>query len=445
MDLNERVDNFHRFECNLTEDEKKYWDVYRHDLFLAVVYNDTEISRKITKKNKHNFFLLAKNFIRTQIAFSKNKHKNVFYATSRYLLNNNVYYDPNIYDIYKELENDSFVIESYSDKVSTTYPSCYNYSINIYRKIYLFFFKKQQFISENLIIKINNYFNSNITKSFYDFRINNYIFEKKYYQRLLKKIKPKKFFLVQNGIQKGLISACHKLNIPIIELQHGDIGFTHPVYYFPNNYDCKYNISPDYLFVYSNFWKHRILFPNVKIEVLGNSFNYIKPSVNNKIYGVSIFTNTLHTPLFDKFIADLLDTGYSERICYKLHPQQINEFEGIKRKWEKYKNIDVVFLEKNSIEVIQSSENVITIHSTVVFQSIDSGRRTFLLTANDEYLSHKDIFDYPNVYLVNSVQNFLEKKELPLQNNDNKRIFDKFSKSKFLNIMKEIDERYNTK
>ena len=59
MNLEERIKALHEFELALSEEELTYWDIYRHDLFLVVVYgssfsdlNNLNFVEYQAKKNK---------------------------------------------------------------------------------------------------------------------------------------------------------------------------------------------------------------------------------------------------------------------------------------------------------------------------------------------------------------------------------------------------------
>lgn len=431
MDLEDRIKYFHDFELSLTDEELSYWDVFRHDLFLIVVYKESfpETQKKLRAnllKDLIKLFLALIEYIR--LCFIKKNHR-VLFTCSRYKINNQ-FTDVNVNDILKYDEKSFYCIETYykSDYLKALYVRILNKKNKIIAN---------RLLSNEFVQKINNYFGTNLNICFFIDEIQCYLNETYYYKFLFRKLKPKSVFYIQNGIHKGLIKACKELTIPIVEIQHGEIGPSHPAYHYPIGFKQNYIIAADYLFVWSDFWKNRINFPGVNVEVIGNSYYCVEKNVKEKKkeYDFTIISNTAHTPIFDSFLEKLLTTGYKGNICYKLHPQQKDEVNLIKERWHNYSNIEVILFEKNAIDVIEESNAVFMIHSTVAFQALDMNCKVILYTANDEYLSHKDIFNYPNVYLANDVNEFLDNLQIPIKENKNKiyqnfdlEYFDRFIK-----------------
>lgn len=429
MNFNDRLKKFFDFELSLSEKELEYWDIFRHDISMILVFQEDEIVSFGNKKRK--LILTIKNIFKDLInllwlIFAK-QGKRILFTCSRYNLEGQLT-DVNMLDIYTQIEKDFIKIETYKKS-------------NYIKALYYLFHKNSHnslnyHISDEFINKINKTFNVEINKSFYEKELKNFANEYKYYKFFFNLLKPKSIYFIQNGIHKGMIKAAKDLTIPTVEIQHGEIGESHPAYYYPIGFKSKNVVAADYLFVWSEFWKKRVNFPGVKIISIGNSYYYPGKIISsvNKQYDFSIFSNTIHTPIFDKFLLDLFENGYSGKVCYKLHPSQINELDTIKERWKSYSNIDVILLEKNAIDVISESNAIFLIHSTVVFQALDMNCKVLLYTASDEYLSHKDILNHPNVYLVNNKKDFINIINKPINNCD-VQFYSDFDEEKFNTVI----------
>ena len=427
--MEEIIKHFFDFELSLSNEELEYWDIFRHDLFMIVVYGEN--NKPLGSIVKKNFIYYVKLFFQIILAIVKlpfimifNKNKRILFKCSRYKIGNS-FIDVNMQDIEKSFKNKLFTIETY-------------WNIDYIKLLYLKMHRKKNALSagnvfsDTFVRKINNEFNISLQKKFYQERITDFLGETCYYRNLYKILKPRSIFFIQNGIHKGMIKAAKELQIPIVELQHGEFGVTHPAYFYPVGFDKKHIVAADYLFVWSDFWKNRINFPGVKIITMGNSYYFIKKEEreNTKKYDFSIISNTLHTPIFDDFLENLFETGYNGKICYKLHPQQKNEYESIKERWAERKNVDVILFEKNAIDIIKESSAIFAIHSTVVFQALDMNCKVILYKAIEEYLSHKDIFSFPNVFVIRTIEEFINALEKPL-NDITTRIYENFNNEKY--------------
>ncbi|MBO5100709.1 MAG: hypothetical protein J6B63_05330 [Treponema sp.] len=436
MDFYDKIKKFFDFELSLNENELQYWDIFRHDLFLICVYNSSFETKKEHEKKKSILNFLKNSvscifeFIKFPFIILKNKRKRILFQCSRYKINDK-FVDVNTLDFYELYKNDFFCIETY---FYTNYVfSCYKKIVKKIKK-----YKKNLF-SDFFVTKINNYFGISLDLSFYNNRIIDYYIEMSYYMYYFNLLKPKSIFFIQNGIHKGMIKAAKLLHIPISEIQHGEIGMSHPAYFYPKGFSSKNIIAADYLFVWSEYWKQRINFPGVTIFSSGNSYySYTNENMEHeKCYSFVIISNSEHTPIFDKFLEKLFKIGYNGSICYKLHSNQKNEFKTIKTKWQNFKNLEVVLFEKNVLELLSMTDNVLVIHSTVVFQALNNNKKVLLYSANEEYLSHKDVFDDPNLYIVNDVMDFIFSLNKPVCESKDK-YYEKFDKENNLNFLNQL-------
>lgn len=125
------------------------------------------------------------------------------------------------------------------------------------RNVILNFYDFEKYISKNF----PNLFNLN-EKHFAD-RFGHILFYKDAFKKILRRLKPKFFFLVcfYGEIPMAASLACHELNIRSIELQHGQQGDFHPMY---TNWTCipknsKYELLPDIFWTWGVSSKNRIM------------------------------------------------------------------------------------------------------------------------------------------------------------------------------------------
>ncbi|MBR5503600.1 MAG: sialyltransferase, partial [Methanobrevibacter sp.] len=116
----------------------------------------------------------------------------------------------------------------------------------------------------------------------------NFQYDYKKYIELLQKRKPKEVFLVVAYENKALVAACKKMNIEIIELQHGTISPYHLGYSYPEN-TMKINDEikeieyfPDKILSFGDYWANSSYFPIDKENIISMGFPYFEE--NSKTY-----------------------------------------------------------------------------------------------------------------------------------------------------------------
>ena len=116
----------------------------------------------------------------------------------------------------------------------------------------------------------------------------NFQYDYKKYIELLQKRKPKQVFLVVAYENKALVAACKKMNIEIIELQHGTISPYHLGYSYPentmkiNNEIKEIEYFPDKILSFGDYWQNSSNFPIDKENIISMGFPYFEE--NSKTY-----------------------------------------------------------------------------------------------------------------------------------------------------------------
>lgn len=215
---------------------------------------------------------------------------------------------------------------------------------------------------------------------------------KHFYRALLKKIHPHLIVEVVSYNRNRMIinETAKELGIPTIELQHGNIFDNHLAY----QYRTKEQIPqfPDYVMLFSDFWKARINAPiqdDHLISVGFPHFEKMREMARNRAQNVP---NRRYTILFvsqETIGAELSEYAVAlskilppddYHIVYKLHPSEC-----------KHLNTKYCSLRDSDIEVIgESTENIydlfcrcdmqVGVYSTAIYEGIGFGLYTLIVT-----------------------------------------------------------------
>lgn len=241
---------------------------------------------------------------------------------------------------------------------------------------------------------------------------------KHFYQALIKKIHPRLIVeVVGYNHDRMLINEIAKeLGIPTIELQHGNMFENHLAY----QYGTKKRIPqfPDYLILFSDFWKARISVPIKDDHLISAGFPHFekmremarnkKQTPSNRRYTILFVSQeTIDAELGECALALSKMLPQDEyHIIYKLHPAECKNME------TKYSR-----LSSSSIEVIgENTENIYDLfcrsdmqigsYSTAVYEGIGFGLYTLILTIG-LYDAMKPLVDTGLAHYVSSPEEIM--------------------------------------
>lgn len=447
MDIIDFTDKFQKIEIEydfFAEIDSKgllYWDIVRYDVFNLLYHKvcDTKFLKiENNPKLKLNKLITLFNNLLSFISFKiriSSSYKYICFTTSRNKDDNKKNIDLISDDILRSIHLSSLVIESF----------CKNTKDNRYKSVFDFGLLLATYkwrLKHKLCKNIPNTYNvTEVLKHEFniDIDLNNgidaliikYKISNEYYLRLFQKIKPKAIFMVQNGIQKGLFVAAHQLNIRVIELQHGFIGYVHPAYSYPEIIRPEnLNTVPDTFFSFSNFWTSNLNYPVKNIIPMGNDF-YANRTVNeSKEYDLTFIFANIYTNDLLQFINGLLQNGYKGKLCIKLHPNQFDEFSTITSLYSSYSNIEVISSQRSMGEVLSISKAIFAVQSTAVYEALHCKVKVYLYKIKN-YLTHQDVIDNPNVYLVDKVADIIEFEKYSFIESEESTMFEPFKESLF--------------
>lgn len=374
------------------------WDMVRFDIYINLLW-----SYSSNKKKTDILSAFYRLWTFSKVLFLKKKY--FFYITSRNQYNGCLI-DQNAYSAIKSFPaQDVVLLESFADLRT----SKLGYGgIDMFGGLPLFIFSKlgyfPQYDFETIIKCVNKEFPQNrVTSSDLSNLYKIFYIHKCVYKFLFRKLGIKKVFLTQNGIQKGLISACRDLSISIVEFQHGIVDRGHIAYSYPIMEELENKVYlPDKIMALSDFWFNDCFLPRVQISAVGNDFfaeKRVLVSGKSKtvlIISADVFGETLSDFLL-RYLSDPFLMGYS--FYFKLHPNQFDDYEIYCDRFASYKNVIVIKNEMSVPQLIEKTSVLFTIQSTAVYEALQLGGKVILLKESS-YRRQEHIFTFPNVYLV---------------------------------------------
>lgn len=202
--------------------------------------------------------------------------------------------------------------------------------------------------------------------------------------RYFKIHKPKRLYLDCSYGMEATIYAAHSNNIIVVELQHGWIGKSHPGYHFPENQIVPY--FPDQIVLMGEYWNEQVNLPiNSRITV--EPIPYYKDGIekvrkfrrNNFTYEAA-FLFGYHIPV--EFILKISKNRPKMNFILKPHVNS-NPFV-----LEQIKELDNVFLsseDKDYYDIFISSKYVVTISSTILYETVSCGVPVVVLKDKSNY------------------------------------------------------------
>lgn len=427
-----------------TENNIYFWQIKRLEIFLKLydlINNNSDFKdnnsswKKISKFKK--IYSIFKQLIMDIKYYYKNKNSNnIYFLASRNKVNNQ-----DIDIISNDLLNltkNNFLIETYNKDSKNKYKNTrLILKKNILRKIPI-----KDEIKENINSIIKNEFNIEYDfNSFLLIGLKEFYIDYIYYLKFFKKFKYlKKVFVIQSGIQSGMFKALKDLNIESIELQHGNIGYLHPAYNYPqevNKFKEKLYL-PKNFFTFSEFWRKKVNYPVDKIIDIGNSFYSYTPKLKKKRNEITFITTVTHQNIIEKYL-DFLLPRTDKKVNLKLHPNQLHQKKDIIQKYKNIKNLKIIFTEEKVNEIALRSSEVILVMSTAAYEVLQLGCNLKIISELD-YLGLVDIFDLNNVILLEKKEDILKQFTYKKENN-NLSFFDKFDEIKIKEILKEKNEK----
>ena len=453
------------------------WPVIRFQLGLSVLSHIDNNKENISSfwdrvKKKVSVFIFGDytilNFLFDLLKQNKYSKKDYLFLTDtsskRFIYNDNWYdiYIDSLIDNEKYSDNHCHILESnqrflkYRNTVRKTQniqhilisnfiksifkskPKFTNEFISEYKKL-LYYYKDSVYV--NYIISKNN-----IAKEW--ILLNNL---SKYFQKILKKISPKKIYMIHyNGYDgMALCLAANKLKINTYDIQHGVQGAYHPAYNFHAVPFGGYNLLPRNFLVWSKKEKKLIEsgFKNTssfKVKVYGNIllnlfkkkskiskhydmlfFTKFKKKINHKIILISLCWGE---SISSKLIKLIQESDSKYFFLIRTHPSTTKkERIMIKAKLKKLKSNNFDFGESNILPIHCLLRNInfhITSVSSVVLEAIEFGVKSLVTSSRGKIYYEKQIND-GSVFYSNNKKTMIDLIKLNISESFNSKKYKK--------------------
>jgi hypothetical protein len=443
MNLQTKIDNIFNMEKKYSLFDMKtenipVWDIIRYYALYSYI---TDVSFPPPKGNLRKplkcYIALIKILLYSGFCLLFKKRPYILFGFSRNMDQNGMMYDVVCDDIITELQDQILIVEKKKTLKKYRYKIEYNFvdlvkriipaknlPVELYRQI-------DTILKNELKIEGMSY---NKANSLFRMQQKEY----NYYRAYFTWKKPQKVFVV--GFQKGLVAAAHSLQIPVFELQHGSIDYSHITYSYPgiiSRNDSRI-FMPDYLLTFADYWGTDTNIPS-KTYSIGNN-NFAPETGQNHIKDASI----LFISGFDlSQIAIQYAQEYPEIIVkYKLHPNQYSGYKMYEKMFRNHKNIHILTNEFPMSALIAQATLVVLIASTVLYEALSWGAKVAIYKAAN-YESQSACFSLKNVYLFDTAK---ELHQAYLANKQPSEVcfFEKFNREKFRQICPQnTDSRLN--
>lgn len=362
------------------------------------------------------------------------------------------------------LENSHYVLDPKSTENKFVRQKSHNilyFDVESYKRK-----KKNHIANENIsksemnkliIEKIEKYFNISLElkykKELFNMMtglINNRKYLISYYNYMLNKIQPKVILIVcyYSFDNMVLCEVAKKREIPVVELQHGAIGYTAIQY----NFYKKMNLSwfPDYFFSFGTFVKNKARFPIEDSRII--PVGYPELERNSTFYGRSKGTKKIILFISEgdqeiiKYVnlaAQKLDTE-KYQIVFQLHPKEYFNWKENIGKYLWMSNIEVIGNFEHTIhESLGRADWVIGNYSTVLYEAQMFDVKVVVLKYG-LYTIVEELYKYGCALLVDSPEQLVSEIEMDnFSPNKDISIFERNSLHNMqININRIIKEHY---
>lgn len=196
------------------------------------------------------------------------------------------------------------------------------------------------------------------------------------FEKLFKRVRPKQVILVVNYDKYAIICACHKLEIKVIELQHGIIDSYHLGYHYPSGLSKQCFV--DELWLFAPYWAMSAKLPEVPIKYTGYSYFHeqakrVENTVKKDDHVIFLSQGTCGEELVQQAV-DLANKYPNVHIIYKLHP---GEFAKWKERYplltQSYPNLEVISNTRDLYEMMKESSYCVGAYSTAIYEALALG------------------------------------------------------------------------
>ncbi len=385
----EEIESNYPVETIQTAEGMPVWPLLRQGIYYAQQFKEVGYSNKLRTRNKWQ--LLKNFFYGIPYLFQLKKFNYLFFNNADKRRPHNELW----YDIFMDAWADKVGQEQslFVEWAITSHHSAKEvHSKHVVSDLFLKLITFKNRLFSNIELK-NEALIKEICADFeipfnYSKTIRNSIAEIKSFYWFFSKVKPKAVFLLSGFTKVPMVLAAKKLNIPVLEPQHGFIGEGHPFYHAVKKFPDFY---PDKLIAFGAFEKNRgypsFIFEPANIVPIGSmQMELIKEEILSETL-VEIKSNfsicycvTLQN-IQDKAIMEMINKEAVKHRdwLFVIRPKQPNFDLSLYSNEENIK----IFPNHSIYEILKMCDYNITIFSTTVIEGIFLGAKPILINIDD--------------------------------------------------------------
>lgn len=418
------------------------WDLVRSSVYSKILGAKTPASYSYRDlKNRTRTQLLSLPLL---IRSLLSGHKDYFfYLTSRNLVDGKLFDQIAISQLETLGYDNCYLVESYADPNDSrlVYPDKPSPSV---ADLFRFLVRKKYDFSKIIEKVLSKYPAAELDIPQMQLAYKRFYGQYMFYHWLFKRRHFKSIFVVQNNLQKGMYYAAQQLGIPVIEFQHGIVNKSHMAYSYPDNYDDLGNkiYVADKVLSFAPFWFNNVYNPRSKFIPIGN--DYTAPVVKKQntepqsfvVVSANIFGQSLKELVLN-VVKDVRSKDY--HFYFKLHPNQFWQFEEYEECFKDIPQIEVISNQKSMQQLLETSESLLVIQSTAVYEALYAGVKVFVYRGMPFFRVHEDVAQQTGVYFVDDADSMIENYERSkaIDMKPDLHYFSKFRKEAFLDAIKQ--------
>lgn len=209
--------------------------------------------------------------------------------------------------------------------------------------------------------------------------VNKFKREEAIYLKALKRRRVKKLYLVVSYGKEAIISACNRLNIRVIEVQHGVMSPYHLGYHFPGSTKIPY--FPNEFQAFGEFWRDSVAIPLATESIPVTGYSYLNSQleefsslkkIDNRVLFIS---QGVIGDRLSKIALDYALENSSMEVIYKLHPGEYDRWR------EEYSHlndlpVNLKVIDNNETGLYQlfgEAKYVVGVFSTALYEALAMG------------------------------------------------------------------------
>ncbi|HEU4472540.1 MAG TPA: hypothetical protein VFR58_15710 [Flavisolibacter sp.] len=410
-----------------------YWNQVRQYLYEALLghyglysYDPLISGEKWDTKKKLAFF---KDLVRNEVRLMRSKKKEVvFVCTSRNMNEKGYATDSLIEDYRNSLPAGAYhQVELFNN---LTFDPETKYADRYFNQL-LIFIQKFSFLLiplvskkvDRLLARYADRFGSDVKLDarFTKKMIADFILQYYFFRRVMRKIRPR--VVIASQWTTGMYRACNELGIDCVELQHGSFSGNYTLMYDYPEYVEFSGLSsfPKYFFTFGEYWNEITHMPGKKLS-MGNSYLTTKSTAapDTRFDAIVFVSNKDFTPIFLPIVKSCAKKFGSVTFYFKLHSPEYEYLDKIRAELADYKNVEVIYNERTTNELLNVCDAMFTIHSTVLYQALQLGVKAIILKRKYYWIS-EDALHLEDVFLVNDEKELFDAIEGIYRKGDFKR------------------------